>query len=279
MTPRTLALPGVDLHLEETGEGDPLVLLHGWPQHGGMWAPLIDDLARTHRVLVPDLRGFGRSQAPVGDYAKHTLAGDILALLDAEEIDRAAIVGHDWGGWIAWLLALEHPERVERFAALDIPPPFTSPSLARLPLQLIFGSYQFAVASPVLGRRLVGSPRVMRRFLSAGARQPFDDEAVDDYARRTAQPGSAEASVSMYRTFLTREVPALIRGTYTSSNLEVPGLVVMGGESAIKRMTGIPPEMPCLRVEVLPGVGHFLVDEAPDEVLALLRPFLAERSN
>ena len=108
---RRIRVPRGELHLTEAGAGFPIVLLHGWPQHGGVWQPLIVGLGEDHRVLVPDLRGFGRSDAPDGDYSKHSLAADVLALLDREGIERADVVGHDWGGWIAWLLALEHPGR------------------------------------------------------------------------------------------------------------------------------------------------------------------------
>ena len=275
---RRVALPGVELYLLEAGEGPPLVLLHGWPQHGGMWEPMIDELAADYRVLVPDLRGFRHSEAPPGDYSKHSLTADILALLDSEAIEQATIVGHDWGGWIAWLLALEHPKRVERFASLDVPPPRgIGASPARIPRRLLYGSYQLAVALPFLGERLVGSERAMRAILQGGTgrRTRLNEELLDDYARATAAPDTARASVALYRTFLTRELPAIARGTYTVRELNVPGLVIMGGESPITKMTGVPAEGPELEVAVIDDAGHFIVDEAPDQVLALLRPFLA----
>jgi len=117
---RFVDVGGVRLHVATAGTGPPLVLLHGWPQHWWCWRHVIGELARHHRVLAPDLRGFGWSDAPAGDYAKSTFAADIVALLDREGIDRAAIIGHDWGGYTAFLLALEFPERVERVLGLDI---------------------------------------------------------------------------------------------------------------------------------------------------------------
>jgi pimeloyl-ACP methyl ester carboxylesterase len=267
---------GVGLHLREAGEGDPLLLLHGWPQHGGMWDPLLGELSERHRVLVPDLRGFGRSEAPPGDYGKHALAADVLALMDAEGIERAAVVGHDWGGWIAWLLALEHPQRVERFAALDVPPPRRegTASLRRLPLQLLFGSYQYVISTPMIGERFVRSPDNIRRFIKGASTRAVAPELVDDYARATSKPGSVEASVALYRTFLVREVPRILTGSYTERKVTVPGLVVMGEESGIVKAFGMPAPEPGVDVRALPGAGHFIVDEAPEEVLALLRPFL-----
>src|SRR6185312_8599058 len=117
---RLVDVGDVSLHVAEAGAGEPLVLLHGWPQHWWCWRLLIPPLARSYRVIAPDLRGFGWSDAPAGDYAKATLAADIRALLDVEGLDRVSMIGHDWGGWAAFLLALESPERIARLLALEI---------------------------------------------------------------------------------------------------------------------------------------------------------------
>lgn len=274
---RHVRVPQGELHVTDFGSGPPVVLLHGWPQHGGMWEPLIAVLGEDHRVLVPDLRGFGRSDAPDGDYSKHALAADVLALLDREGIERAAVVGHDWGGWIAWLLALEHPGRVERFVSLDVPPPSShQSSLWRLPAQLLFGSYQYVIATPWLGERLVSTPSAVRAFIRAGSgpRHRWSDDELDQYATPLSEPARARASVSLYRTFLLHELPALIRGTYTSETLEVPGLAIMGEASAITKAFGVPDQRPNLDVEVIPDAGHYLVDEAADAVFVRLRSSL-----
>ena len=276
---RWVSLPGLDLFVREAGDGPPLLLLHGWPQHGAMWEPLIGELAGDFRVIVPDLRGFGRSEAPAGPYDKHTLAADVLALMDAEGIEKATIVGHDWGGWIAWLLALEHPERVERFADLDVPPPWSRDSqvsLAKLPKQLLFSSYQWIISSPLVGERFVSSPQWLARFIRGGSKRTdvWTAERLAVFSDPMTEHARARASVMLYRTFLLREIPQIIRGTYTRDQLEVPGMVIMGGESQITKLLGLPSEAPNLQVEVLDGVGHYVVDEAPEEVMAQLRPFL-----
>jgi pimeloyl-ACP methyl ester carboxylesterase len=228
-------------------------------------------------VLVPDLRGFGRSDAPDGDYSKHALAADVLALLDREGIERTAIVGHDWGGWIAWLLALEHPGRVECFVSLDVPPPSGyESSVWRMPAQMLFGSYQYAIATPWVGERLVSRPSAIRAFIRAGTgpRHHWSDDQLDQYARPLSEPARARASVSLYRTFLLRELPALVRGVYTNESLEVPGLAIFGETSAITKAFGIPERRPGLEVAVISDAGHYLVDEAAGAVFARLRSFL-----
>jgi pimeloyl-ACP methyl ester carboxylesterase len=271
--------PTIEMFVREAGEGPPLVLLHGWPQHGAMWEPLMGELAADYRVIAPDLRGFGRSEAPHGRYDKHTLMRDVLALLDTLEVEKATVIGHVWGGWIAWLLALEHPERVERFVDIDVPPPWardSEVSLSALPKQLLFSSYQWIIASPWLGKRLVSSPSWIERFFLGGSRRR-DVWAPERVALHTApltEPARAEASVHLYRTFLGLELPKLVRGAYTRNRLEVPGLVIMGAESPIAKLLGVPPERENVEVELLDGVGHYVVDEAPDELLARLRQFL-----
>ena len=277
---RWVSLPGLDLFVREAGEGPPLLLLHGWPQHSAMWEPLIGELAGDFHVIAPDLRGFGRSEAPAGPYDKHTLAADVVALMDAEGIEKATIVGHDWGGWIAWLLALEHPERVERFADLDVPPPWSRDnqvSWAKLPKQLAFSSYQWIISSPLVGERFVSSPQWLARFIRGGSKRTdvWTPERLAVFTDPMTEHARARASVMLYRTFLLREIPQIIRANYTRDQLDVPGLVIMGGESQITKLLGVPNEAPNLEVEVLGGVGHYVVDEAPEAVMERLRPFLA----
>lgn len=275
---RRVRVPGAELHLVEAGAGDPVVLVHGWPQHGHMWRHLVPKLAPTRRVLVPDLRGFGRSDAPPGTYRKHVLAADLVALLDAEGIERATFVGHDWGGWASWLVALEQPERVERLVAIDIPPPWAGGvSLRRLLYQLTIGPYQLVIAAPFLGVRAVRSGFMPGGILRGGSGKAmrFGDEDLEAYLAPLREPARARASVALYRTFLTREAPAIARGTYTTDDLQVPTLNIYGADSKLVKMTGLPEPGPNLTVEVVPGSGHFVPEEKPGEVAELVRAFLA----
>ena len=120
---RTVRARGLDFHVAEAGEGDDVVLcLHGWPQHWYEWRHLMPALAAAgHRVLAMDLRGFGWSDAPAGGYEKEKMADDVLAVLDQLGLERVKLVGHDWGGWIGFLLALRAPDRFSRFLASTSP--------------------------------------------------------------------------------------------------------------------------------------------------------------
>jgi len=268
---RTVATRGVSLHVAEAGDGPPLVLLHGWPQHWWSFRALIPRLAERYRVIAPDLRGWGWSDAPPGDYAKTTFAADVLALLDAEDLDRVRLVGHDWGGYAAFLLALQHPERVERVVALDIAPPWRTPAHPGQLLFLPFASYQFALATPRLGLRLMTSGRLVPLILrlGSGPRFRFGDDEVAAYTEPLREPARAAASVACYRTFLTRELVAQAR---RRNDLRVPALLLWGETSLLRRIAGTSPGVP---TEVIAGAGHFLAEEAPEAVLQIAEPFLA----
>jgi pimeloyl-ACP methyl ester carboxylesterase len=270
----------VALDVSERGSGEPLLLLHGWPQHRGAWARVAPRLAERYRVITPDLRGLGRSPlAPDEDYRKHALLADVLALLDAQGIERCAVVGHDWGGWLAWLLAIERPERVRRVVTLDIPAPWRGElTPRRIAAALAFGSYQYFLASPWLGERtLRRSPEFIKRFIPASAaRRVWTERELEDFARVLQEPGRARASVLYYRQFLLRELPRLVRGTYTGAQVGAPVLAIFGERSPILRLLGTPPRSERVRVEVLPGVGHYPAEEDPDATLGLIEPYLAE---
>src|SRR5436853_4837604 len=121
--PRYADVDGLRVHYAEAGEGDPVILQHGWPQHWWVWRDLIGPLAERFRVICPDMRGFGWTDAPRSGYDKPQLARDVIGLLDKLGIERVRYVGHDWGAFVGFLAALSHPERFERFMPLSIPPP------------------------------------------------------------------------------------------------------------------------------------------------------------
>ncbi|MEA2284579.1 MAG: hypothetical protein QOJ21_622 [Solirubrobacteraceae bacterium] len=281
LTHHDVALPdGTRLHVAEAGAGPPLILLHGWPQHWWAWRRLLGPLAQEHRVICPDLRGLGWSDAPPGDYAKEAWASDVLALLDALDLDGVAIAGHDWGGLVALMAALRAPERLSSVAAMSIlhlwpraprPSPGVLASLA----------YQPAVAAPVAGERLLRHvPAFVRALIRRGSHPSatWADDELHVYAERLRDPARARASSSLYRTFLLREARPLVAGRYAGLRLRVPVLMLTGDADPVVgpgALRGLDAHADRARTETIPRAGHFLAEEQPEAVLRALRAHMS----
>jgi len=266
---REVDVGGVRLHVAEAGTGSPLLLLHGWPQHWWCWRRVMPRLAERYRVLAPDLRGWGWSEAPDGDYAKATWASDIRALIDIEGFDRVDVIAHDWGGHTAFLLALEHPALINRMVVLDMPPPWGMvPRPAPVALASLL-SYQVLLATPVLGPRTMTSGNWFIRSiikLGSGRRMRWSERDLDVYADVMREPARARASSACYRTFLSHEARET-RRAYRPSDLTVPTLLMMGEESVLQRAL-TPRPGGKLWTQSVAGAGHFLAEEVPEQVLA-----------
>jgi pimeloyl-ACP methyl ester carboxylesterase len=262
VTHRTVVARGLRFHVAEAGAGDPIVLLHGWPQHWWIWRHLVPLLAPRARLVMIDLRGFGWSDAPPGGYDKQTMADDVLAVLDALGLERVRLVGHDWGAWIGFLACVAAPERFEAFLALGAPRPLGKPPPRQL-LQVWRFAYQVVLAAPLLGRRLVADERFTTRLIKAIA---VHQEAwtADDLRAFTAvltEPARARASVLLYRTFLTREV-----GRTPAGRIAMPTRIMVGaGDPAIRPflLEGAERDADDLVVESVPDCGHFVPEERP----------------
>jgi pimeloyl-ACP methyl ester carboxylesterase len=277
---RLVDVHGVRLHVAEAGEGDPIVLQHGWPQHWYAWRHVIPELARTRRVIVPDLRGMGWSEAPPGRYEKETFAADLVALLDALDLEQVDLVGHDWGAFAGFLACLHAPGRFRRLLALGITHPWPKPDPVGLLLRLPSLSYQFVLATPLLGELvLMGSTLPVERGLAQSAGRPIEPDALRSYAKRQQDRARASATSALYRTFLLRELPALAQGRYASRRLIVPTLLLVGSEDPVVKVAnlgGYEDHADDMGVSELRGVGHWIVDEAPDELLEQIRAFMGE---
>ncbi|MET0207053.1 MAG: alpha/beta hydrolase [Thermoleophilaceae bacterium] len=266
----------VRLHVAEAGDGEPLVLLHGWPQHWYMWREVIPRLATHARVICPDLRGFGWSAVPAGGYDKETMAGDVLALLDALGLERVKLAGHDWGGWIGFLLAMREPERVERLLALGIPTPWRGRD-PRGVLALWRLAYQLALSTPRLGggpatRAITAlTPRDTRGALAGEDLAVFTDRLTGERGRATEL---------LYRTFVLRELVPVALGRYSPAQLRVPTLLLFGERDVVIPVRSVRSQaVRCgaLELEVVPDVGHFIVDERPKLVAERALSFLLGR--
>ncbi|HEY5141983.1 MAG TPA: alpha/beta hydrolase [Solirubrobacteraceae bacterium] len=264
---------GLRFHVALAGPQDaaPLLALHGWPQHWYIWRKVLPALAEHHRVVMPDLRGLGWSDAPPSGYEKEQLADDILAVLAALGLQRVKLIGHDWGAWVGFLLALREPERIERYVALNILPPWRG-DVRRLRdvLSVWRVWYQVVLASP-LGPRISADPRIMERAMRGDNVHPdaFSDADIAQFTAALQEPARARASSLIYRTFLLREVPELARGRYDETPLRVPTLLLFGEHDAAigtAQVRASHRAADTLRVEFVPDSGHFIADERPDLV-------------
>jgi pimeloyl-ACP methyl ester carboxylesterase len=256
---------GLRTHVATAGEGPPLVLLHGWPQHWYLWRDVIPLVAPHARVYAPDFRGFGWTDVPRDGYEKHQLMRDVLALLDELGVDKFTVAGHDWGGYVAFLLALEHPERVERLLGLNIIPPWPArdPKTALDAWRL---AYMPVLATPGLGR--IAGRALAKSGLPAEA-DAFVERLDGDRGRATEQ---------LYRTFLTRELPKLARGRYSAAQLSVDSTLVFGARDVVlttRAVKDAAAQTDRLELELLADAGHFVVDEKPELVADRLLAMLA----
>jgi pimeloyl-ACP methyl ester carboxylesterase len=268
MSIRQVEAGGLSVNLAEAGEGEPVLLLHGWPQDHRMWARVMQELAGRYRLLAPDLRGFGGTDAPGHGYDGETFARDQVALLDALEIERAKVIGHDWGGWAAMLLGLQHPERVERMIVIDSPHPWPRQSLSNL-TEAWRSWYATTLAAPALGPWLLQRTDLVKGVLSRGTKPgTFDPAQLDAYADIFRPPERARAVNSLYRYYLRAFADGL-RGRWRDSRLTVPTLLLFGADDLLvtsKVVDGFQPYADEMRAEIVRDAGHFLVDERPELV-------------
>jgi pimeloyl-ACP methyl ester carboxylesterase len=262
---------GLRTHVAFAGAGDPVLLLHGWPQHWYLWRDVIPLVAPHARVIAPDFRGFGWSEVPERGYEKDQLKRDVLALLDELGIETFSVAGHDWGGYVGFLLALEHSERVKSFLALNVLPPWPSRE-ARTRLE----AWRF-IYMPVLGTRGLGGGRLGRSFASRGLRDAGLSPADVDAFMSRLEGVRARSTERLYRSFL-RELPAIARGSHSPSRLRVPTKLVFGQKDVVlstRAVKDAAAQTDMVELELVADAGHFVVDEKPELVADRLLKLLA----
>jgi pimeloyl-ACP methyl ester carboxylesterase len=267
----------ITMHVAEAGEGEAVLLLHGWPQHWYMWRHVIPRLAGRWRVICPDLRGLGWSDAPRHRYDKETMASDVLALMDELGLDRVRLVGHDWGGLVGFLMCLRAPERFPGYLVMNTGHPWLE--IERRPaaiLQALRLWYQFVLSAPLLGRLAV-RPLVKASYRVAVDRDRVSPEEWKVFADQFSERERVIATVLIYRTFLAREFMPIARGRYADKRLTVPTLFLVGEDDPVVKAEVVEParrQADDLTVEVIHGVGHFIADERGDLVADRALDFL-----
>lgn len=276
-THREAVVDGVRLHYVEAGEGPLVILLHGFPEFWYEWRFQIPALAAAgFRVIAPDLRGYNLSDKPrgVGSYRVDALVEDVAALIRHVGVERAHVVGHDWGGVIAWYLPMLHPELVERLAVLNAPHPAAFRRELRRPDQLFRSSYvaffQFPWA-PEAAFRANDFALLEHVFRTEPARPgAYTDEDVRLYKEAMARPGALTASLNYYRAAVRHSPPRVRR-------IDAPTLLIWGERDPhlVVRLTeGVERWVPDLRVERIPEASHWVAVDEPERVNRLLADFL-----
>jgi pimeloyl-ACP methyl ester carboxylesterase len=221
---------GVKLHYLAAGKGDPVILLHGYAQTSQMWRPLIPELAKTHLVIAPDLRGFGDSAKPEGGYEKKTMAQDVHALAEALGIKRAGIAGHDIGLMVAYAYAAQYPGEVERIALMDAFLPGVGDWTTVWLLRDLW-HFHFYGKTPLA--LVDGRERIyLEHFWNDFAADPSHSVSEDDrqfYAKAYAQPGAMRAGMEVFRNF---EQDSKDFAAFIKTKLKMPMLVLTGEKAS-----------------------------------------------
>jgi pimeloyl-ACP methyl ester carboxylesterase len=268
------------LHVVEAGpEGAPAVLLlHGFPQHWYAWRQVLTALAGERHVIAVDLPGFGWSDPSAVGYSTTERARTVVALLDELALDSVDVVGHDWGAWLAFRVALDAPQRVRRLVAISEIHPWPLqrkliPNLWRMWVTALF-------ETPGVGSLVQGNRRVLRWFLRRDAPNPaiWSEELVDVYADRAAIAVVARAGQRMHAAFVVEDIARLVLGRDRRRVFDTPTLLVAGTRDTYipaELMAAPPARKEMLTVQVIEG-GHFILDENPDGVIAAIRSHLSE---
>jgi pimeloyl-ACP methyl ester carboxylesterase len=265
---------GVRLHYLLAGKGPPILLLHGYAQNSHMWRPLIPKLARTNTVIAPDLRGFGGSAKPPGGYDKKTMAQDIHALAAALGCDRVRIAGHDIGLMVAYAYAAQYPAEVERIALMDAFLPGVG-DWTHVWLLRDLWHFHFYGETPlklVAGRERIYLEHFWNDF-AADRTKSVSEHDRRIYAKAYAQPGAMRAGFEVFKAF---EQDGKDFAALAKTRLTMP-MLVLSGEKAGGQFLIDQGRMVDDNVEgvIVKGSGHWLIDEAPGQVIPKLVAFLA----
>ena len=272
-------------------DGPPVLLQHGWPQHWWLWRNQMQALAQEgYRVIAPDMRGFGWSEAKgkTADYVRQNLVTDTLNLLDALKIKKPIrLAGHDWGAWNGFLIAMRAPERFDRFFALNIAPPWGDPGPFDLKenLKTLWRlNYQVPISTPLLGRWLLagGADDFFAKQASHAFknRTPIEDGSFQFYLDQFKDPARGQASTYLYRSFITRELVPIASGSYVKGRLTVPTRVLFGNDDVAVNPSiweaDHSKKADNLSAEFVDHCGHFIVDEQPELVTDRMLSYFSE---
>jgi pimeloyl-ACP methyl ester carboxylesterase len=263
---------GADIFVRSAGSGPVVVLIHGYAENSDSWAPLAADLVKDHTVVVPDLRGIGRSSKTEGGYDKKTQAKDMRAVITGLGYDKTFVVAHDIGNMVAYAYAALYPDKVERLVVMDAPIPGIEPwsEILQSP-----GVWHFNFHGPDAERLVAGRERIyLDRIWNDFTGDPSKpDEATRNFFAATyAQPGGMRAGFAQFTAF---SQDAKDNKIFEQTKLTMPVLAV-GGEKSFGPLQAVIMRHVATNVQeaVVVGSGHWLMEEKPVETVALIRGFI-----
>ena len=267
---RFIEANGVRFHLAEAGDSTapPVLLLHGFPQHWFMWRDVFEPLSTIRHVIALDLRGFGWSDAPASAYSSEERVADVLAIMDELGLARADIVGHDWGGWLAFAIAQEHPDRVDHLVAISMMHPWPvqrhlAPTTWRWWVTALF-------EWPGIGPWMLRNQPAVTEWLlvrDAANRSVWSDSVRRCYSGVASEAPRAKAAQRMH-LHLVLSLPRVLLGRDRDRPFDIPTLLLSGDNDALipPAALALPPHrVDRVGIQIIPG-GHFLVDENPADV-------------
>lgn len=267
-----VAVGDATLHVRVGGKGPAVVLLHGFGDTGDMWAPLAAALAARHTVVVPDLRGMGLSSHPAGGYDKRTQAGDVRAVLASLGIEQATVVGHDIGTMVAFAYAARYPQLTHALVVMDAPVPGIPPwdDIVRNPLLWHFDFGGADMERLVAGRERIYLDRFWNEF--AGDPSRMDEPSRAHYATLYARPGAMKSAFAQFHAF---RQDGQDNARVVADRLTMPVLAI-GGEKSFGANEAVVMRNAAVDVTgvVIPGAGHWLMEEAPAATIAAVTGFI-----
>ncbi|MEL6326714.1 MAG: alpha/beta hydrolase [Cyanobacteria bacterium J06626_23] len=270
---------GVRLHYVTQGSGPLMLFLHGFPEFWYSWRHQIRAFAQDYTVVALDLRGYNDSEKPkdMAAYAMSALVEDVAGTIRALGDGRCILVGHDWGGAIAWSVAYAHPEMLSRLIVMNLPHPAKFAEGLRTPQQLLRSWYIGLFQLPLLPELLLqaGDYAAIRAAFRAQAVNPnaFTDADLDAYAAAAAKPGALTAMLNYYRNLLPSG--GLLNRTW--DKLDIPTLLIWGENDAAlgKELTdGTEQYVSNLTLRYIPNCSHWVQQEQPELVNQYMREFL-----
>jgi pimeloyl-ACP methyl ester carboxylesterase len=284
---RDIITNGIRMHYVTQGEGPLIVLLHGFPEFWYSWRHQIPFLAdHGYTVVAPDLRGYNDTEKPHTGYDVQTLTRDIVGLIKGLGREKAIIVGHDWGGALAWVFAMRYPQMTERLIILNAPHPWAFMRELRTFKQLRKFWYAFFFQIPWLPEYLLSRNHAQliaqAIYASAVQKSAFPPEVLLRYREAMSKPGAMTASINYYRASLRNTLnlrPGRAPTGRTASIISIPTLLIWGEQDValdIALTRGLEQWVPSIQIHRIPDSGHWVQQEKPEEVNAAMLKFLTE---